>query len=68
MNKRILLGAGLVLLILVISVQSYRTLAAPMAQLTVFPTPTPGPDGKIIYIAQEGDSLWRIAAINGIKM
>ncbi len=68
MNKRILLGAGLVLLILVFSAQSYRTLAAPQAQLTVFPTPTPGPDGRILYTAQEQDTVWRIAAISGITV
>ena len=68
MNKRILLGAGLVLLILLISAQSYHTLAAPQAQLTVFPTPTPGPDGKIIYIVQPNDTLWRISAITGVKI
>lgn len=42
--------------------------AAPLAQMTDFPTPTPGPDGKIIYIVQQGDSLWRIAAIAGISV
>jgi hypothetical protein len=42
--------------------------AAPAAQLTVFPTPTPGPDGRIVYIVQEGDTLWRIAAITGITL
>lgn len=42
--------------------------AAPLAQFTPFPTPTPGPDGRIIYIAQAGDSAWRIAAIFGIKL
>ena len=68
MNKRILLGAGLVLLILVFFAQSYRTMAAPLAQLTVFPTPTPGPDGKIIYIVQHNDTLWRISAITGVKI
>ncbi len=68
MNKRILPGASLVLLILLISAQSYHTLAAPQAQLTVFPTPTPGPDGRIIYIAQEQDTVWRIAAISGISV
>jgi len=39
-----------------------------MAQFTSFPTPTPGPDGRIIYIAQEGDSAWRIAANFGLKL
>ncbi|MEE8567807.1 MAG: LysM domain-containing protein, partial [Anaerolineales bacterium] len=40
----------------------------PPAQPTPFLTPTPGPDGIIIYIVQEGDSLWRIAAIAGITV
>jgi hypothetical protein len=68
MNKRVLLGASLVLLILLFTAQSYRTLAAPQAQLTVFPTPTPGPDGKIIYVVQPNDTLWRISAITGVKI
>jgi hypothetical protein len=37
-------------------------------QPTPFPTPTPGPDGLIIYRVQEGDSLWRIAAIAGLSL
>lgn len=43
-------------------------LAAPHPQLTNFPTPTPGTDGRIIYIVQELDTLWRIAAISGIDV
>lgn len=42
--------------------------AAPDAQLTPFPTPTPGADGRIIYIVKTGDSLWRISAVSGIPM
>lgn len=68
MNKRYLLGASLVLLILFRFTQSYHSQAAPLAQLTVFPTPTPGPDGKIIYIVQPNDTLWRISAITGVKI
>jgi len=44
------------------------SLAAPAAQLTPFPTPTPGPDGRIMYIVKSGDSLWRISAVVGISM
>jgi hypothetical protein len=68
MNRRVIYGIVLFLLIALVSSTSYRTLAAPQAQLTVFPTPTPGPDGKIIYIVQPDDTLWRISAITGVKI
>lgn len=42
--------------------------AAPEPQYTAIATPTPGPDGRIIYIVQEGDTLWRISAITGISL
>lgn len=42
--------------------------AAPALQLTDFPTPTAGPDGRIIYIVQAGDTLWRISAISGVSL
>jgi hypothetical protein len=44
------------------------TLAAPALQLTDFPTPTPGSDGRIIYIVQPQDTLWRISAISGVSI
>ena len=31
-------------------------------------SPTPGADGNIIYVVQEGDTLWAIAARNGISI
>ncbi|NIM95175.1 MAG: LysM peptidoglycan-binding domain-containing protein [Anaerolineales bacterium] len=37
-------------------------------QSKLFPTPTPGPDGRIIYIVQEGDDFWTIAAFAGISL
>jgi hypothetical protein len=42
--------------------------AGPALQPTPFQTPTPGPDGRIIYVVQEGDSPWSIAAISGIPL
>jgi hypothetical protein len=68
MKKCLLFSAGLAVLLLFSFIQSYHTLAAPLAQLTVFPTPTPGPDGKIIYVVQPNDTLWRISAITGVKI
>lgn len=47
---------------------SAPVMAAPNPQMTNFPTPTPGSDGRIIYIVQEGDTLWRIAAVAGIDV
>jgi hypothetical protein len=44
------------------------TFAAPEPQQTVFPTPTPGPDGRIVYIVQPGDTLWRVSAITGVPL
>jgi hypothetical protein len=41
---------------------------APELQRTPFPTPTPGPDGRIVYIVQQGDDFWSIAAIAGISL
>lgn len=42
--------------------------AAPPAQYTPFPTPTPGPDGRILYIVQPGDTLLRISLIAGVSL
>lgn len=47
---------------------SGRVNAAPPAQMTPFPTPTPGSDGRIIYEIQPGDTLWRISAITGVSI
>jgi hypothetical protein len=40
---------------------------APLPQ-GAFPTPTPGPDGRIVYIVKEGDSAWTIAAVAGLTL
>lgn len=42
--------------------------AAPVPQFTPFPTPTPGPDGRIIYIVQPNDTLWYVSAISNIPL
>lgn len=59
---------GLIPIALIILSVSLPASAAPMLQLTPFPTPTPGPDGRIIYIVQPGDTLWRVAAITGVTL
>jgi len=42
--------------------------AAPAPQLPQYATPTPGPDGRIIYIAKEGDNCTSIALKNAITV
>lgn len=56
------------LLPLVMLLLAWPVMAAPPPQAADFATPTPGPDGRIIYIVQPGDSLWRIAALTGIDL
>lgn len=58
-------AAGLAVLLLSLA---WSAQAAPPAQFTPFPTPTPGPDGRIVYVIQENDSWWRIAAIYNIDL
>jgi hypothetical protein len=41
--------------------------AKPSLQTTISPTPTPGPDGRILYQVQAGDTLWDIAANFGFN-
>ncbi len=68
MRRLVLIITLLALACLLFFQASLRTLAAPQAQLTPFPTPTAGPDGRILYTVQSGDSLWRIAAVAGIPL
>jgi hypothetical protein len=44
---------------------AWLTAGRGVAQGTGFSTPTPGPDGRIVYIVQENDNLWTIAALSG---
>jgi len=66
--QHIWLGLGLVGISLLLLANAWPASAAPPAQFTPFPTPTPGTDGRIIYIVQANDSWWRIAAIYAIDL
>ena len=57
-----LLAAGLLLLWLQIPVA-----ASPAAQVA-FPSPTPGPDGKIIYIVKAGETCTQISLLYGVSV
>jgi len=64
----VLAGLGLVAALVIMISSILPASAAPQAQFTPFPTPTPGTDGRIIYIVQPNDSWWRIAAIYAIDL
>lgn len=64
----LILIAGVVLTGIFLAGMLAPVQAAPALQLTDFPTPTPGPDGRIIYTVQESDTLWRIAAVSGVSL
>ena len=67
-QKKLLIGLVLCFFALTTLLTVMQVYAAPVLQLTPFPTPTPGPDGRIIYIVQPNDTLLRISLIAGISV
>jgi hypothetical protein len=63
-----LAGLGLVVLFLVTISSIPPASAAPAAQFTPFPTPTPGTDGRILYIVKANESWWVVAAKHAIEL
>ena len=62
-RRRVTLGLAAVMLALAVAWAT--SIGSGATQGTGFLTPTPGPDGRIVYIVQEGDVLWTIAALSG---
>ena len=62
----LLVGVGL-LLGFAFGLRMKPAQAAPPAQVPIY-TPTPGPDGRIIYIVQPNDTLLRISLISGVPV
>jgi murein DD-endopeptidase MepM/ murein hydrolase activator NlpD len=65
---RILFLTGILLATVTLAWRQTPALASPLYQLTPFPTPTPGPDGRILYTVQAGDTLLRISLISGVSV
>ena len=68
MSKRYLFILSSVLFVVVVLASNIPTQAAPTSQDGGVATPTPGPDGRILYTVQTGDSLFGIAANAGITV
>lgn len=68
MNRRLFLTFGLLAVLLAFFALTLPAQASLDPQLIQYATPTPQPDGRIIYIVKEGDNCISIAALNGIGL
>ena len=60
--------SGLILAVLVLPLPARQVaLAAPPRQIPIY-TPTPQPDGQIIYIVQPNDTLMSISLLTGVSL
>ncbi len=56
----VLLGLGMLF--------AWKDAPAVAQVVTPFPTPTPLPDGRILYKVQPGDTLWYISSVTGVPV
>ena len=68
MNKRFFLTLSLVAALVAFFGLTLPAQASPNLQLAQFATPTPGPDGRIIYIVQGGDNCISISLKTGVSL
>jgi len=66
--KRIPLLTAISLTLLLLASVMLTARASGQPQITQYATPTPGPDGRIIYIVQAGDSCIRISLLTGVPV
>jgi LysM repeat protein len=66
--KRPIYITALIFTLFMLASASLTVQASSVGQLPQFSTPTPGPDGRILYTVQEGDSCYRIEALTGIPV
>ena len=68
MNRRFFLPLGGLALLMAFFGLTFSAQASPQPQLSQFATPTPGPDGRIIYIVQPGDTCISISLKTGVPL
>jgi len=66
MKSKALLFVSVFLIILGLGWISWGVQAAPGEPLVGYPSPTPGPDGRIIYIVNAGDTCEQISILYGV--
>ena len=68
MNRRFLLPLGLIIALLAFFSRTFSAQASPPPQVVQFQTPTPQPDGRIIYIVQAGDNCIAISLKTAVPL
>ncbi len=68
MRNKLIPVIGILLVAFLLLRLSFGALAAPAAQAQTYATPTPGPDGRIIYVVQQDDNCLRISMLMGVSM
>jgi hypothetical protein len=68
MNRRFFLTVSLFAVLLAFFGLTLPAQASPQPQLPQYATPTPGPDGRIIYIVQPGDNCTSISLKAGLTL
>src|SRR3989304_2536181 len=68
MNRRFFLTLGLLAALLPFSSLTRPAQASPPPQLPQYATPTPLPDGRIMYIVQAGDNCTSISLKTGVSI
>ena len=68
MHQRLLSLFAVGVLIFLYAALSLPAWAASPKQVVTIPSPTPGPDGRIIYIVQPNDTLLRISLLFGVTV
>jgi hypothetical protein len=63
---RKIFAALLIVFFILIMRMALDVQASPQGQVLQYATPTPGPDGRIVYIVQAGDSCLRISLLTGV--
>jgi hypothetical protein len=67
MKRKFILTSFLISILFILSIM-LTAQAQPVRQLPEYATPTPGPDGRIIYIVGQGDSCLRIQLLTGVSI
>ena len=68
MNRRFLPPLGLIIALLTLFARTFSAQALPPAQVVQYATPTPQPDGRIIYIVQPGDTCIAISLKTNVPL